>query len=115
MFREFRHKSSWIYYRKNKKLCIRCAIPVYYGAFDDIDEKVFNKNRVLFVNATNIANVGMRVKHLASNPAELIDFYTQPVFEPTAKDTVAQMLANVDAWFTKLREQVATNSSSDTR
>jgi hypothetical protein len=88
---------------------------VYYGAFDDIDEKVFNKNRVLFVNATNIANVGMRVKHLASNPAELIDFYTQPVFEPTAKDTVAQMLANVDAWFTKLREQVATNSSSDTR
>lgn len=42
-------------------------------------------------------------------------FYRQPVFEPTAKETVAQMLANVDSWFAKLREQVATNSSSDTR
>lgn len=90
------------------------AIPIYYGALDEIDELVFNKKRILFVNDTNVADVAVRVMELTLKHELLDEFYRQSVFMETAATAFESINAGMAAWFSKLRAQVATNSSSST-
>jgi hypothetical protein len=90
------------------------AIPVYYGALDEIDELVFNKKRILFVNESNVGDVAVQVMELVQKSELLNAFYRQPVFMETAESAFKSIHEGMVAWFAKLRVQVETNSSSST-
>ena len=37
--------------------CLVGAIPIYFGSFNDIYSKIFNKNRILFYNPDDIDSI----------------------------------------------------------
>ena len=70
--------------------CLGCAIPIYSGWFDDIDEKIFNRNRILFYDPNNeesINNTYNKVKELMEDNNKLENFYRMDVFMETAYET----------------------------
>jgi len=74
--------------------CLGCAIPIYAGWFDEYDEKIFNKNRIIFYNSNNnesINDVFIKVKELIDNKEKLLNFYRQPIFCDTAFDTIQKL------------------------
>jgi hypothetical protein len=71
--------------------CLSGAIPIYAGWFDEYDEKIMNKNRIIFYksnDAKSIEYAYYKVKFLMENPEMLLHFYNQPVFCETAYETV---------------------------
>jgi hypothetical protein len=59
------------------------AIPIYCGWFDDIDEQIFNKNRILFYDPNdNISmnNLYEKIKYFEENKEEFEKFYRQDIF-----------------------------------
>ncbi len=75
--------------------CLAGAIPIYAGWFDEYDEKIFNRNRIIFYNSqdnNSINNAFIKVKELIENDDKLIQFYQQPVFCETANDTIKLLL-----------------------
>lgn len=68
--------------------CLGGAIPIYYGNLDDMDQRVFNKDRILFVNPNNYMNLYNNVLELISDQKKLIEFYKQDVFMPGAYDVM---------------------------
>jgi hypothetical protein len=76
--------------------CMGGAIPIYAGWFDEIDETIFNKKRIIFYNSRDIGSyqkVYDIVNELMNNKEKIIEFYQQPVFNETAYKTI-QMLKN---------------------
>jgi len=74
------------------------AIPIYCGRFDEIDEKIFNKNRILFYNSKDkksLIQVYEKVKELMDDKEKLKDFYQQNVFMDSAYDTVQEINNNL--------------------
>ena len=70
--------------------CLGGAIPIYAGWFDEIDEKIFNKNRILFYDPNNeesINNIYNKVKELMQDNNKLNDFYRMNVFNESAYET----------------------------
>ena len=77
--------------------CLGGAIPIYAGWFDEYDEKIFNKNRIIFYNSkdeTSYEKVYNQVKELLENKEKLNTFYRQPVFCNTAVETVEKLKEN---------------------
>ena len=71
--------------------CLSGAIPIYAGWFDEYDEKIMNKNRIIFYNSRDEKSIEYayyKVKFLMENPERLLHFYNQPVFCETAYETV---------------------------
>jgi hypothetical protein len=67
------------------------AIPIYDGYFDEIDEKIFNKNRIIFFDnedGESISEACEKINYLLKNEDKLEEFYNQPVFEETALETI---------------------------
>jgi hypothetical protein len=63
--------------------CLSGSIPIYYGSFDEIDEKIFNKNRILFydpLNEDSLNNIRNILLNFKENEFDLINFYRQNVF-----------------------------------
>ena len=78
--------------------CLGGAIPIYCGWFDEIDEKIFNKNRILFYDPNNdesINNIYNIVKELMIDNNKLNDFYRMDVFNETAYETLQNMHNNL--------------------
>jgi hypothetical protein len=78
--------------------CLGGAIPIYCGWFDEIDEKIFNKNRILFFEPNNeesINNVYNKVKELMEDDNKLNDFYKMDVFMETAYETIKKLQDNL--------------------
>jgi hypothetical protein len=74
--------------------CLGGAIPIYCGWFDEIDEKIFNKNRILFYNPSDnnsLENLYNKVFYLINNKDEFIKFYSQDIFCNTAYDTIKNL------------------------
>ena len=71
--------------------CMGGAIPIYIGHFDEIDGKIFNKNRIIFYNK----DTPIFIKHLLDNKQKLISFYQQDVFMPEANITLINMTKNL--------------------
>ncbi len=69
--------------------CLGGAIPIYFGELDNLDERIFNRKRILFVNPNNLMELYDVVRQLMSNSSKLIDFYRQDVFMPGAHDVMA--------------------------
>ena len=71
--------------------CLGGAIPIYYGYFDEIDEKIFNKNRILFYDKDNILEIRNKIVYLLENPEAFKAFYNQQPFCDTAYDTLLSL------------------------
>ena len=79
--------------------CLGGAIPIYAGSFDEYDEKIMNKNRIIFYNSKDEKSMEYayyKVKFLMENPELLLAFYNQPVFCDTAYETVQELYRDFD-------------------
>ena len=79
--------------------CIGGAIPIYFGNLDEIDARVFNKNRILFLNERNVQEVADRVLNMFNHPELLESFYRQPAFQDTAEEAVEEIREGVRTFF----------------
>ena len=78
--------------------CLSGCIPIYAGSFDEIDNKVFNKNRIIFYDPNDKKSINEaynKVKFLMDNNKELVEFYQQDVFLSTAFETSLKMEGNL--------------------
>ena len=78
--------------------CLGGTIPIYTGWFDEIDEKIFNKNRILFYDPNNeesINNVYNKVKELMEDNNKLNEFYRMDVFTENAYEQCLTMHNNL--------------------
>ena len=69
------------------------TIPIYCGSFDEIDEKIFNKNRILLYDPNNeesINNIRNIVINFENNIDEFNNFYNQNVFCDDAHEVILQ-------------------------
>jgi len=74
--------------------CMSGCIPIYCGSFDDIDEKIFNKNRIIFYDYESEESVNyccLQILYLINNNNKLENFYKQPPFVDTAYKTLNDM------------------------
>jgi hypothetical protein len=82
--------------------CLGGAIPIFCGWFDNIDEKIFNKNRILFFrpyDIDSIEKVYNKVKELIEDEQKFNDFYRQDVFMNTAYETCMSSENDVTNFF----------------
>ena len=82
--------------------CLGGAIPLYFGNLDEIDQRIFNKDRILFLNEQNVEEVADRVLMMCKNLELLESFYRQPVFQDTAEEAVKEVGEGVKTFFKKL-------------
>ena len=78
--------------------CLAGAIPIYCGYFEENEEKIFNKERILFYNPRDeesLERVRQKVDFLLKNPEEFLKFYNQPVFCDTAYETIQKYNLNM--------------------
>jgi hypothetical protein len=74
--------------------CLSMSIPIYFGYFDDIDEKIFNKERIIFYNAydeQSINDTKKIVEELYKNKTKLLDFYKKKIFTDNAMNTIIEL------------------------
>jgi hypothetical protein len=86
--------------------CLGGAIPIYFGNLDEIDQRIFNKDRILFLNEHNVEEVAKRVMQLCLNPELIEQFYRQPAFLDTAEDALKSIGDGVKMFFNKIGETV---------
>ncbi len=79
--------------------CLGGAIPIYFGNLDEIDQRIFNKERILFLNEGNTAEVAGRILNMCKNPLLLESFYRQPVFQDTAEEALKEIGEGVKNFF----------------
>ena len=75
------------------------CIPIYYGAFNKFDEKIFNKDRILFCDDINLEK---KVKELNSNKEKYLEFIKQPIFKENVADIIFEYIENFDSKFRKI-------------
>ncbi len=81
------------------------SIPVYCGNFDEIDELIFNKNRIIFYNPfddNSLKQTFTFINKLMNNQEEFNNFYKQSVFCSTASSTIINMRSNILELINKL-------------
>lgn len=86
--------------------CLGGAIPIYFGELDDVDEKIFNRNRILFLNNENTNEIAEKVKRLIVNRSNCEQFYRQPVFMETAYEAIMEMDVTMMKLFDVIRASV---------
>jgi hypothetical protein len=78
--------------------CLSGCIPIYFGNMDSADLLIFNKKRILNYNPfdnKSINDVVQKINFLMSNEDELLEFYRQDVFLPTALKSIKNMESNL--------------------
>jgi hypothetical protein len=71
--------------------CLGGSIPIYFGSFDEIDEKIFNKDRIIFYDPYNYESIKKThniVNDLYNDKNKFEIFYKQKVFQDTVYDTI---------------------------
>lgn len=74
--------------------CLSTSIPIYYGSFDEIDEKIFNKNRIIFYDSEDLQSIAIKtefIKELFENMEKYENFYKQPIFMDSAYKTIKNL------------------------
>jgi len=85
--------------------CNGGAIPIYCGWFDKIDDKIFNKNRILFFNpndSKSIDELYLKIKYLMEHKKQLKKFYMMDVYMDSAYDTVQKLDLRLMKMFKRL-------------
>ena len=67
------------------------AIPIYFGSLADEDLQFFNKDRIIFIDPTNIAASVEQVARLQRDERALKRLYARPVLAPSAAHVVASI------------------------
>lgn len=78
--------------------CLATAIPIYYGYFDDIDERIFNKERIIFFDTNDqksIEDTYNFVNKLYNNKDEMKKFYFQKIFKDNACEVINELEINL--------------------
>ena len=78
--------------------CLAGSIPIYYGSFDDIDEKIFNKDRILFfdgIDEDSLNNIRNKIIYFRDNEEKFINFYKQDVFCENAHLVIDELEKNL--------------------
>lgn len=78
--------------------CLGGAIPIYYGELDDIDRRIFNADRIVFADPSNLISLYNTVKELVNDPVKLVDFYRQDVFMPDAYEVMSVDMHGAMTW-----------------
>ena len=82
------------------------CIPLYYGQkFDQYDEKIFNKERIIFFDPydeNSVKEAGIKVKQLLENEELLLQMYQMPIFLDTAEETLRELYDNLKVKFAKM-------------
>jgi hypothetical protein len=81
--------------------CLGGAIPIYFGNLDEIDQRIFNKKRILFLNEQNVEEVANRVLNMCQNTELLESFYRQPAFQDTAEEALKSIGDGVKTFFNR--------------
>jgi hypothetical protein len=79
--------------------CLGGAVPIYAGNFDDIDAKIYNKNRFLFYDSydnNSLIELEKKIIYLLRNYNEFDKFYKQEVFLDTAEETIVELKKRLD-------------------
>ena len=66
-----------------------CCIPIYHGDLSDINEKIFNKDRMIIVDdfsPNTMIQLKKKIKKLFDNKHDLKKFYLKTIFNPGAID-----------------------------
>jgi hypothetical protein len=85
--------------------CINGNIPIYYGKLDDIDQQIFNMNRVIRYNPLDCDNMDGAVnivRDLMSDKYKLFEFYKQRPF----KDDAITILKNMENEFIRRTNEI---------
>jgi len=91
---------------KLMNVCLGGAIPIYCGALDEVDEKIFNKGRILFYDKLTVDTIAEKIGELNSDENKLNEFYKQPVFMPEAANEIRKMNTNMYNLFENIRRLV---------
>lgn len=82
------------------------CIPLYYGqTFDKYDEKIFNKERIIFFDPyddNSVKQAALKVKQLLENEELLLQMYQMPIFLDTAEESLRQLYDNLKVKFAKM-------------
>lgn len=92
---------------KLMRCCLGGGIPIYFGSFDEIDEKIFNKNRIIFYNPfdkESLLKTKNFVEELFNNKEKLEKFYRQDVFNETANEAIMNMKKNIQEKILEITE-----------
>lgn len=92
--------------------CLGGAIPIYYGELDEIDQLIFNVNRILCLNKDNLNEIVEKVCALNADPDALNKFYRQPVFCAGAYEEILAMDVNAMGFFETVREHCKKKNNS---
>lgn len=74
--------------------CLASTIPIYFGPFDEIDEKIFNKERIIFFNpysTESIIKTSIFVSNLYADKIALKNFYDKKIFNNSTYDTIKNL------------------------
>jgi hypothetical protein len=82
--------------------CLGGAIPIYFGELDEIDKRVFNSDRILFLNHSNVNQIVEKVIYMLKNPDILMAFYKQPVFLNSAQDAMDEIENGIRGFFSNM-------------
>jgi hypothetical protein len=94
----FKTKFNGYITEKLLNCCLGGGIPIFFGHFDIVDEKIFNRNRIIFFepdNASSLIDTFIFIKNLYENKSKLEQFYKQDVFVETAYETIMFMENNI--------------------
>jgi hypothetical protein len=90
--------------------CMGGAIPIYYGVLDEYDERIFNKDRIIFLTNETANEVADYVNELNNNKEKLLEFYRRPVFKETASEEINKMHEKMNYLFNLLRIEEQTDN-----
>ena len=74
--------------------CLSGSIPIYFGYFDSIDEKIFNKNRIIFYDPydnNSLINAVNFINNLYIDKNKLNIFYKQNIFTNEALNVITDL------------------------
>lgn len=83
-FENFNNSHKGYITEKLMNACLAGTIPIYNGELDELDEQIFNKKRILFVDKNNYDLFIKEFLDLLNNPNKLLEFYKQDVFMSNA-------------------------------
>lgn len=78
--------------------CLGGSIPIYFGSFDVIDSRIFNKNRIIFYdpfNKESVIKTANFVRELLNDKNKLETFYRQDVFCDRAFEQIQELLVSL--------------------
>lgn len=75
------------------------CIPIYYGCFNEFDQKIFNKDRILFCDDPKLKE---KVERLSIDRDEYMKFIEQPIFNDVVVELISDYIVKFNEMFGKI-------------